>query len=128
MHQIPGLYVLETASKGRGVFTSIDLKKGDMIEVCQVIILPKVELPILHKTSLHDYYFLWGKDRDQCVIALGFGSLYNHSTNRNANFKIDMVDNTIDVYAIKDIKAGEEITFNYHEDPGDQPPLWFDVK
>ena len=128
MHQVPGLYVLETSSRGRGVFTAIDLKKSDTIEVCQVIVIPKAELPILHKTKLHDYYFLWGKDFDRCVIALGFGSLYNHAKEPNANFILDLVDNTIDVFAIRDIKAGEEITFNYHGDPKDRAVLWFDVK
>ncbi|MBK8626333.1 MAG: SET domain-containing protein-lysine N-methyltransferase [Saprospiraceae bacterium] len=74
----------------------------------------KSQLPIIHKTVLHDYYFLWGEEMDECATALGFGSLYNHAIHPNANFILDLENNTIDVEAIKDISAGAEITLNYH--------------
>ena len=126
MQQVPGLYVAPIGEKGRGVFTAVDLKKGDMIEVCQVIELPPCELPIIHKTTLHDYYFLWGEHHDRCAIALGFGSLYNHSDHSNASFLLDLVNDTLDLFAVRDIKMGEEITINYHGDPDDEGSLWFD--
>ncbi len=122
MHQVPGLYITELADKGRGVFTANDIASGDLIEICPVIVIPKSELPIIHKTCLHDYYFLWG---EQCVIALGFGSLYNHAIHPNADFILDIDANTIDIVAIKDIPAGSEITLNYHGEAGDDSPLWF---
>lgn len=126
MQQIPGLYVAPIGEKGRGVFTAVDLKKGDIIEICQVIELPPEELPIIHKTTLHDYYFLWGENHDHCVISLGFGSLYNHSDHSNASFLMDLVNDTLDIFAVKDIKVGEEITINYHGNPDDPGALWFD--
>jgi SET domain-containing protein len=125
MHQIPGLYTANTSDRGRGVFTSIDINAGDTIEVCPVIIIPKSQLPIIHKTVLHDYYFLWGEDMDECAIALGFGSLYNHEIHSNANFILDLEHLTIDIVAIKAIPAGAEITLNYHGEPGDEGALWF---
>ena len=33
---------------------------------------------------------------------------------------------TIDIFAIIDIVAGEEITFNYNGMPHDNTPVWFD--
>ncbi len=125
MHQIPGLYITESEHKGRGVFTSIDISEGDTIEICPVIQIPKAQLPIIHKTILHDYYFLWGEEMDECVIALGFGSLYNHEVHPNANFILDFENNTIDIVAIKNISSGSEITLNYHGEPGDEEKLWF---
>ncbi len=125
MHQIPGLYIADSDDKGRGVFTSIDISAGDTIEICPVIAIPKAQLPIIHKTILHDYYFLWGEDMDECAIALGFGSLYNHEVHCNANFILDLENHTIDIVAIKDIPSGSEITLNYHGEPGDEEPLWF---
>lgn len=122
--QIPNLYVAHTVH-GRGVFTATPIEKGSVIEVCHVIIIPKSELPIIHKTTLHDYYFLWGKDMENCAIALGFGSLYNHAVNPNSNFILDLSNNTIDIEAIQDIEAGEQITINYHGQPGDEEKLWF---
>ena len=125
MHQIPGLYTAHDDQKGRGVYTSIPVSIGVLIEVCPVIVIPKVELPIIHKTILHDYYFLWGEDMDDAAIALGFGSLYNHAIHPNANFILDMENNTIDIVAILDINPGEEVTINYHGEPGDESVLWF---
>jgi SET domain-containing protein len=125
MNQIPGLYITYSDGKGKGVFTSQDIEKGAVIEVCPVIIIPKAELPIIHKTVLHDYYFLWGHDLTDCAIALGFGSIYNHETMPNANFILDIEQQTIDIEAIKDIAAGDEITLNYHGEPGNEDKLWF---
>jgi SET domain-containing protein len=125
MNQIPGLYITESSTIGRGVFTSVDITEGDTIEICPVIVIPKSQLPIIHKTVLHDYYFLWGEHMDDCAIALGFGSLYNHEIHPNANFILDFDNNTIDIVAIREIKAGSEITINYHGEPGDEGQLWF---
>ena len=125
MNQIPGLYISEIPKKGRGVYTSMDITSGDTIEICPVIIIPKLQLPIIHKTILHDYYFLWGEQMEDCAIALGFGSLYNHEVHPNANFILDLENNTIDIVAIQNISAGSEITINYHGEPGDEGDLWF---
>lgn len=125
MNQIPGLYISEIPKKGRGVYTSMDITSGDTIEICPVIIIPKLQLPIIHKTILHDYYFLWGEHMEDCAIALGFGSLYNHEVHPNANFILDLENNTIDIVAIQNISAGSEITINYHGEPGDEGDLWF---
>ena len=125
MNQIPGLYISDIPKKGRGVYTSMHIASGDTIEICPVIIIPKLQLPIIHKTILHDYYFLWGEHMEDCAIALGFGSLYNHEVHPNANFILDLENNTIDIVAIQNISAGSEITINYHGEPGDEGDLWF---
>ena len=125
MNQKPGLYITHSEGKGRGVFTSESIDSGEVIEICPVIIIPKLELPIIHKTILHDYYFLWGDDLGECAIALGFGSIYNHELDPNANFILDIYNKTIDIEAIKNIEAGDEITLNYHGEPGNMDKLWF---
>ncbi len=125
-HRLPFIYVTISDLGGRGVFTSKPLEAGDLIEICHVIILPEKDLPVIHKTSLHDYYFLWGDDQEQCAIALGFGSLYNHNYHPNARYLLDYENETIDFYCVKDIAAGEEITVNYNGEPGDETPVWFD--
>lgn len=125
MQQIDGLYILETGASGRGVYTAVDIAQDSLIEVCQLIIIPVAELPLIHKTILHDYYFLWGEDMQQAAIALGNGSLYNHALHPNANFILDIDRKTIDIVAIQDISAGSEITLNYHGEPGCDDALWF---
>ncbi len=122
MNQRPGLYIMDCPDKGRGVFCSEPIFKGDLIEICPVIIIAQNELPVIHKTRLHDYYFLWKKEG---AIALGFGSLYNHAEKPNATFIPDHQNMTIDFYAIRDIIAGEEITIDYHEGDTIGRSLWF---
>ncbi|HRX27906.1 MAG TPA: SET domain-containing protein [Saprospiraceae bacterium] len=128
MSKISSLFVAHTEDRGKGVYTMEDIKKGEVIEVCHLIIIPKAELPIIHKTVLHDYYFLWGEEMNQAAIALGYGSIYNHKLHPNANFILDFVSDTIEFYAIEDIEAGTEITVNYHGEPGADDELWFNVK
>ena len=49
---------------------------------------------------------------------LGYASLYNHDKNPNAEIDFDEVSPQDHVYfrAIKEIKAGEEIVYNYYFD------------
>lgn len=76
----------------------------------------------IHDTHLHDYYFQW--DGDRAAIALGLGSLYNHSEEANAMFTMDYDFKQIRFIAIRDIDAGEEITTNYRKGKPEMP-LWF---
>lgn len=124
--QIPGLFIVEQEEKGRSVYTSIDIEEGDIIEIAPVIVLPEKDLPVIHKTHLHDYYFLWGENHKSCAIALGFGSIYNHATDPNAHYSLVMDEENIEFYALKKIPAGSEITINYNGEPGNDESLWFD--
>jgi len=126
--RIPCLYVAESDIGGRGVFTAKSLQKDDLIEICPVIILPKEDLCFIEKTTLHDYYFLWGVNQKLGVLALGYGSLYNHSYKPNAFYKLDLTNHSIDFYCVKNIAAGEEITVNYNGDPKDETEVWFEKR
>ncbi len=128
MHSIPGLYVAEHPQYGRGVYTSVAIPQDSLIEICQVIPIPSYETSIIHKTILHDYYFAWGEDRSACAIALGFGSLYNHSADANADFILDFNARTIEIICVRDIEAGEEIFINYHGEPSSSKATWFSQK
>lgn len=115
---------------GRGVFAGGNFKTGQMIERCPVIELPASDVPLLKKTKLLNYYFIWGKDNKQVAIALGYGSLYNHSYEPNATYIKNLDENIIEFVTIKPIKKNEEITVNYnYGKPDDQTPLWIkDIK
>lgn len=122
MSSLPFIYVAPDAHGGRGVFTGADIPAGTTIELAEVLLLSAADRTIIHKTSLHDYYFQW--DGDRAAIALGYGSLYNHSDESNALFELDYDFNQIRFSAQRDIAAGEEITTNYRVgDP--EMELWF---
>lgn len=122
---IPNLYIAETPNKGRGVFTGAAIPADSLIEICPMIILPPQDVPHLESSTLFDYYFEWGEDGNLGAIALGYGSIYNHSFQPNAFYDMDMEANVLRIYALKDIPAGSEILFNYNGDPEDLEPLWF---
>ncbi len=128
MNRIPGLYITTTENKGRGIFTAFDIQAGSVIEICPVIIIPESEVEIIHKTTLHDYYFRWGTDQNQAAIALGFGSIYNHSNSPNAKVILDYEAQNIIIESISDISSGVEICYNYIDDELSADKLWFDVK
>ena len=109
---------------GRGVFALKNFKKGEIIEKCPIILLNKKDLVFLDKTPLYDYYFSWVKGGG--VIALGFGSIYNHSYEPNAVYKKDVKNNLLIFKALRNIKKGEEINVNYNGDPKNKEKVWFE--
>ena len=121
----PTLYIAQSSLGGRGVFTGAPIKEGDLIEVCPVIVMKEGEMAILDTTTLYDYYFLWGDEQKQSALALGFGSLYNHFAPSNADYFMEFNEQTIEIFAVRDIEAGEEITINYNGDPDDAALTWF---
>jgi uncharacterized protein len=111
---------------GKGVFAARDMEAGEIIEICPVLVFPKSELPHIRQTMLDDYYFDWGDDGAFYAVCLGYGSLYNHAYEPNAEYGMDFAAETIDFYAVKAIKAGEEITVNYNGEPGNMEKVWFE--
>lgn len=128
MQQIPGLYILKSEEKGRGVFTAGDIHEGSTIEVCPLIIIPEEQVETIHNTALHDFYFRWGKSQKEAAILLGYGSLYNHSNEPNARAILIDSDNEIVIESIRTINSGEEITIDYFDDDGAKEHVWFEIK
>ncbi len=121
---LPHLYVAPSSRGGRGVFTAEELPAGSVVELAYVILLSAEERKIIHQTHLHDYYFQW--DGDRAAIALGYGSLYNHDDDANAEFDLDYEFEQIRFVALRTITAGEEITINYRV--GERAmQLWFEI-
>lgn len=113
---------------GRGVYANCDIDKGKIIERCPVILVSKHDTSNLNESILVTYFFYFGRKREQLVVALGFGSIYNHSYKPNATFEIKPKEEIIDFVALKNIKKDDEITFNYyHGNTKDKSPLWFEV-
>jgi uncharacterized protein len=113
---------------GRGVFAGCNIKKDEIIERCPVIEVSKYDTSNLTESILVTYFFYFGKNKERSAIALGLGSIYNHTYKPNAKFKIKQKDMAIDFIALENIKKGEEITINYYNGNPKNSPLWFEVK
>jgi uncharacterized protein len=115
------LVVKKSPGKGRGVFGRIDIKKGTTIETVPLIVFDNDEC---QGKQMARYVFEWTKKTS--AIALGYGSIYNHSFEPNARY-YDGRNETKLFVAIRDIKAGEEITVNYNGHPKRKDKVEFDV-
>lgn len=122
------LTIKNTKNKGRGVFANRDFKSGETIEICPVIVISSNGVDQLGKSILDEYFFLWESNED-AAIALGYGSLYNHSLNNNAVFEKDLVNRTLIIKSIIDINKRDEIFINYFGDEKEKEDwLWFEDK
>jgi uncharacterized protein len=125
---LPILYIMETAERGRGVFTTESIPAGTTIEIAPVIVLNQVERAVVDTTLLHDYIFEWGMDEQQAAVALGYVSIYNHSVDANCKYDMDFEHKTIQIQTKREIKADEELYINYNGDGNTDKPVWFDAK
>lgn len=100
------LLVKKSNIHGRGVYADQVIETGDTIEECCFL--------SLHETTseLSDYVFI-GYEKSEYIMPLGFGCIYNHSEDPNAECIIDY-DKSIFVYRAKrKINPGEEIFVFY---------------
>jgi hypothetical protein len=121
------LFIRKTESKGRGVFTKEKIPANTLIEEAPVIVMSAEDRVNIDKTLLHDYIFAWGKNEDECCMALGFIPIYNHSYQSNCEYFMDFEEEIIQVKTVREIAAGEELTINYNGDWNDRKPIWFDA-
>jgi len=125
---LPFLYIAETKSMGRGVFTSADIDEGTVVEESPVIVMSKGERKLLDQTLLHDYIFEWGEKKDECCVALGYIAVYNHSYRSNCEYEMDFNREMISIRTVHFIKAGQELFINYNGNWNDSKRVWFDAR
>lgn len=108
------VYVDKSPIHGWGVFAKEKILKEEIIEECAIISLP---IQKNERTSLLiDYRFNFPTgtpDWREQVVALGNGSLYNHSDQPNAYWYSIDEKRTFIFVAHRDIEPGEEIFIYY---------------
>jgi len=109
---------------GRGVFAVDGANTGDVVERCPVIVIPADERDAVEDSVLGHYCYEW-VDGDG-ALALGFGSLYNHSGDPNAEFDFDEAEGAVVIIARRDIDPGEEVTIRYWPE-GETDHSWFEL-
>ena len=108
--------ISDVEGKGRGVIAVEKIKKGEIIEYSPIIYMSKKETDFFDTQSdILKKYQLCQKEHNKDCFMLGYGSLYNHSKNPNAEVDYDTKEeqNFLFFRAIKDIEAGEEIVYDY---------------
>lgn len=125
---ISTLEIRSSPKRGRGVFTTKTLRKGEIIEVSPVIVLTEQERKTIEKTLLFHYVFEWGNDKKKACVALGYVSMYNHNYTANCEYEMDYKKREMTIKTVRDVKKGEELFVNYNADPNDKTKVWFDTK
>jgi SET domain-containing protein len=125
---LPFLFIASSNKKGRGVFTSENIQDKTIIEISPAIVMSNNNRLLLDQTLLHDYIFEWGHKHNQCCVALGYVSLYNHSYQSNCEYVMDYEQELISIKTMRPIKAGEELFINYNGDWDNRKKVWIDVK
>lgn len=116
-----GLRVDESPTgAGRGVFATVPFDEGDVIEHCPMLIADGDQGAAL-EIGAESYVFRWGETAT--ALALGYGSLYNHSYDPNAT-TLETEDELV-ITATRPIAVGDEIFINYMGTERDG--VWFDV-
>lgn len=107
------IQVRKSPIHGWGVFATENIEEGEIIEEC-----PFLRLPVKRgetNYTLIDYTFVYpkGSDWEHHVIALGYGSLYNHSDEPNATWETETNNEIFKFVALKPILKDEEIVTYY---------------
>jgi uncharacterized protein len=101
------LIVKKSSTHGYGVFAGKQIRKGEMIEECYIIISRGGD------KKLEDYYF---DAKGKNAFFTGFGSIYNHSNEPNATYSISIKKRIAKFKARRTIRKGEEILISYGEE------------
>lgn len=121
--ETPALRYGRSALHGNGVFANRRFEADDVIERCPVLVLTGTDADAVVDTLLGNYVYEW---EHGYALALGYGSLYNHSHQPSARYEMAYDEDEIHVVARRRIKRGEEITISYNGDADDQSPVWFE--
>ena len=114
-HVHSNLEVRVIPGKGRCVFVTRDVAQGELLISDHIIVVPGAQSDFTDQTTVGRYVFQWNEDDDLCVV-LGAGSLINHGVPENVSLVSNYKDQTMEFYALNDIKAGEELCYDYGHD------------
>lgn len=108
----PQVQIQKSSLHGYGVFACKDFVADYVIEECYALIIQSDDVELLK-----DFTFAWpAGPKNTFALALGYGSMYNHSENPNAEFDYDISNQLILIKAMKPIKEDEEIFISYGDD------------
>ncbi|MFL6243551.1 MAG: SET domain-containing protein-lysine N-methyltransferase [Acidimicrobiia bacterium] len=116
------LHVARSRRHGRGVFAGRRFTPGDVLECCPILPVSARDRARLERTALRGY--MYQRSRGAGAIALGLGSLYNHSAEPNAECELVPEEENLVVRALRTIAPDEEISIRYT----DASDLWFEPR
>lgn len=106
------LIVKRIRGRGRGVVTTTRIMKGELVHVSPVLVLHHTEV----RGAVARYVWQF-PGNVRVALALGLGSLFNHSRAPNVAPTLRPARQEIAFWAEREIAAGEELTVDYGYEP-----------
>lgn len=116
------LVIRPSTIHGIGVFARRRFEAGDIIERVPLVAFPDDQMHFARMpgTMMHRYAMPGSPDPDHSSWMGGYGTFYNHQPDPalfNARWS-NLNERTLVFIAVRDIEPGDEITFDYGDDPG----------
>tara|TARA_S200002703_G_C3788420_1_gene243236 strand:- start:968 stop:1300 length:333 start_codon:yes stop_codon:yes gene_type:complete len=99
---------MKQTENGWGVFTNLAINRGDLIEKAIMYRIKNVD------GNENPHLFTWSDDRSVWAGGTGLTPFYNHSENPNISKKGYLDKDVLEIYALRNIKAGEELVGKYY--------------
>jgi SET domain-containing protein len=107
-------------SKGRGLFAAKAIPPHTLLHVAPCLPVPAVEYDSHMRYTILEHY-LFNAPGGSKLLALGYGSLLNHSRRPNVDYRVDAARQVITYQSgPRPIERGDELCISYGSD------LWFD--
>ncbi|KAG0055191.1 hypothetical protein BGZ83_009367 [Gryganskiella cystojenkinii] len=111
------LAIQDCGPKGRGIVTRKPIPSRTVIDISPILLFPAGEYTAHGQyTQLDHYTYRW---QGGMALALGLGSMFNHSNKPNVGFQRDFANKVIRYTTLREIKENEELCISYG------PNLWF---
>jgi SET domain-containing protein len=89
VEKLAAVVVKQVPGRGRCVFAGEPIRRGQLIEIAPCLRFPRAQYEALQlaQTPLEHYVFVERGTRD-LLLALGIGSLFNHSESPNVDYRV----------------------------------------
>jgi SET domain-containing protein len=104
-----GLIVRSSDIHAAGVYTTADIKKDTLIVEYTGPRVTREQADAIYENC--DFTYLFGLDSGEIIDGHGVAAFINHCCDPNC--ETDEIDGKIWIQALRDIQAGEELTYDY---------------
>ncbi len=111
------MYKLKVTQEfGRGLYSTRKIYAGEIVMVCELLVLSEIDTPLVNATDLKWYTFKFNETQD-CLV-LGLGEIFNHTEAANVSYKLSNErGRPVMVFMSQtDIKAGQQLFIDYGAD------------
>ena len=113
------LFTVGVGEKGRGLFANTDIPCRTIIHVAPCVLCRSDEYDKHLRHTCLEHYLFKLKPGDK-LLALGYGSLFNHDKSPNVDYRKDESRLLICFLAARQITKGDELCISYGSN------LWFE--